>query len=156
MLHNIGRFILRIGAEFFFGKHHIKNLERLNNGRPMVVCSNHTAAQLDGVLIMIFSKRKFHVLVSADVFNRKWVANLLANINLIPIYRMRDGFSRDIILAEARLMAYDIGKLRCRCPRQRRANITASQPLQSAYCSLNTPLHVTARTVFRLLGFICR
>ncbi len=93
MLHNIGRFILRIGAEFFFGKHHIKNLERLNNGRPMVVCSNHTAAHLDAVLIMIFSKREFHVLVRADVFNRKWIASLLAKINLIPIYRMRDGFS---------------------------------------------------------------
>lgn len=92
MLYSIGKLILRIGAEFFFGKHHIKNLERLNNGKPMVVCANHTAAHLDGVLIMIFSKRKFHVLVRADVFKRKWVANLLAKINLIPIYRMRDGF----------------------------------------------------------------
>lgn len=93
MLYFIGKLVLRIGAEFFFGKHHLKNLERLNTGKPLVVCSNHASAHLDGVLIMIFSKRKFHVLVRADVFKKKWVASLLAKINLIPIYRMRDGFS---------------------------------------------------------------
>lgn len=93
MLYFIGKLLLRIGAEFFFGKHHLKNLERLNTGKPLVVCSNHASAHLDGVLIMIFSKRKFHVLVRADVFKKKWVASLLAKINLIPIYRMRDGFS---------------------------------------------------------------
>ncbi len=93
MLYFIGKLILRIGAEFFFGKHHLKNLERLNTGMPLIVCANHASAHLDGVLIMIFSKRKFHVLVRADVFKKKWVANLLAKINLIPIYRMRDGFS---------------------------------------------------------------
>jgi len=93
MVYSILKFLLRVSAELFFGKHHIKNLERLNNGKPLVVCANHTTAHLDGVLIMIFSKRKFHVLVRGDIFKKKWLASFLGKINLIPIYRMRDGFS---------------------------------------------------------------
>lgn len=93
MVYTILKFLLRVSAELFFGKHHIKNLERLNNGKPLVVCANHTTAHLDGVLIMIFSKRKFHVLVRGDIFKKKWVASFLGKINLIPIFRMRDGFS---------------------------------------------------------------
>lgn len=93
MIYFIGKYLLRIGAEFFFGKHHIKSFERLNTGKPLLVCSNHASAHLDGILIMIFSKRKFHVLVRADVFKKKWVSKLLAKINLIPIYRIRDGFN---------------------------------------------------------------
>lgn len=110
MLYFIGKLLLRIGAEFFFGKHHLKNLERLNTGKPLVVCSNHASAHLDGVLIMIFSKRKFHVLVRADVFKKKWVANLLTKINLIPIYRMRDGFSSLEKNSETFDLCYDILK----------------------------------------------
>lgn len=93
MIYKTLEFLLRISAEFFFGKHHLKNLERLNNGKPLVVCANHTTAHLDGVLIMIFSKRKFHVLVRGDIFNKKWIAKFLSKINLIPIFRIRDGYS---------------------------------------------------------------
>lgn len=93
MMYLLGKIILRAGAEFFFSKHHLEKLERLNTGKPLVVCANHASAHLDGILIMIFSKRRFHVLVRADVFKKKWVANLLAKINLIPIYRIRDGFN---------------------------------------------------------------
>jgi 1-acyl-sn-glycerol-3-phosphate acyltransferase len=93
MVYAFGKYLLRLGAEFFFSKHHIKSFEKLRTNKPLVVCSNHAAAHLDGILIMIFSRRRFHVLVRADVFKKKWVANLLAKINLIPIYRIRDGFN---------------------------------------------------------------
>ena len=93
MIYTILRYLLRVSAEFFFGKHHLINLEKLNNGKPLVVCANHTTAHLDGVLIMIFSRRKFHVLVRGDVFQKKWIAKFLSAIRLIPIYRIRDGYS---------------------------------------------------------------
>ena len=110
MVYTILKFLLRLSAEFFFGKHHIKNLEKLNNGKPLVVCANHTTAHLDGVLIMIFSKRKFHVLVRGDIFKKKWVAKLLGTINLIPIFRMRDGFSSLEKNTETFDICYDILK----------------------------------------------
>jgi len=93
MIYGFAKILLRVSAEFFFSKHHIINFEKLRTGKPLVVCANHASAHLDGILIMIFSRRKFHVLVRADIFKKKWVANLLAKINLIPIYRMRDGIN---------------------------------------------------------------
>ncbi len=110
MLYFIGKLLLRIGAEFFFSKHHLINLEKLNTNKPLLVCANHASAHLDGILIMIFSKRKFHVLVRADVFKKKWVANLLAKINLIPIYRIRDGFNNLEKNSETFDRCYDILK----------------------------------------------
>lgn len=93
MIYAFGKYLLRIGAEFFFSKHQLINFEKLRTNKPLVVCANHASAHLDGILIMIFSRRRFHVLVRADVFKKKWLANLLAKINLIPIYRIRDGFN---------------------------------------------------------------
>lgn len=110
MVYFIAKLILRIGAEFFFSKHHLINLERLKTGKPLIVCANHASAHLDGILIMIFSKRKFHVLVRADVFKKKWVSKLLAKINLIPIYRIRDGFNNLEKNSETFDLCYDILK----------------------------------------------
>jgi 1-acyl-sn-glycerol-3-phosphate acyltransferase len=93
MIYAFGKYLLRLGAEFFFSKHHIKSFENLRTNKPLIVCANHASAHLDGILIMIFSRRRFHVLVRADVFKKKWVSKLLAKINLIPIYRIRDGFN---------------------------------------------------------------
>ncbi len=110
MVYAFGKYLLRLGAEFFFSKHHIKSFEKLRTNKPLVVCSNHASAHLDGILIMIFSRRRFHVLVRADVFKKKWVANLLAKINLIPIYRIRDGFNNLEKNSETFDRCYDILK----------------------------------------------
>lgn len=93
MVYIIAKFLVRIAAELFFSKHHLRNLDALETNKPLIVCANHASAHLDGILIMIFSKRKYHVLVRADIFQKKWLANILAKFHLIPIYRMRDGIS---------------------------------------------------------------
>lgn len=110
MIYGFAKFLLRVSAEFFFSKHHIINFEKLRTGKPLVVCANHASAHLDGILIMIFSRRRFHVLVRADIFKKKWVANLLAKINLIPIYRMRDGINNLEKNSETFDLCYEILK----------------------------------------------
>lgn len=110
MIYGFAKFLLRVTAEFFFSKHHIINFEKLRTGKPLVVCANHASAHLDGILIMIFSRRRFHVLVRADIFKKKWVANLLAKINLIPIYRMRDGINNLEKNSETFDLCYEILK----------------------------------------------
>ncbi len=92
MIYSILKFLIRCTAELFYSKHKIIHFENLDTSKPLIICANHAAAHLDGMLIMIFSKRRFHVLVRADVFNKPWIAKFLSYVNLIPIYRMRDGY----------------------------------------------------------------
>lgn len=91
MIYSILKFLIKCSAELFYSKHKLIHFENLDTNKPLVICANHATAHLDGILIMIYSKRKYHVLVRADIFNKPWLAKLLAKINLIPIYRMRDG-----------------------------------------------------------------
>ncbi len=91
MIYSILKFLIKCSAELFYSKHKLIHFDHLDTNKPLVICANHATAHLDGILIMIYSRRKFHVLVRADIFNKPWLANLLAKINLIPIYRMRDG-----------------------------------------------------------------
>lgn len=91
MIYSILKFLIKCSAELFYSKHKLIHYDHLDTNKPLVICANHASAHLDGILIMIYSKRKYHVLVRADIFNKPWLAKLLAKINLIPIYRMRDG-----------------------------------------------------------------
>lgn len=91
MIYTILKFLIKCAAEFFYSKHKIIHFDRLETNQPLIICANHASAHLDGILIMIYSKRKYYVLVRADIFNKPWLAKLLAKIHLIPIYRMRDG-----------------------------------------------------------------
>ncbi len=91
MIYSILKFLIKCSAELFYSKHKLIHFDHLDTNKPLVICANHASAHLDGILIMIYSKRKYHVLVRADIFNKPWLAKLLAKINLIPIYRMRDG-----------------------------------------------------------------
>lgn len=91
IIYTITKYLVRAGAELFFSKHHIQNFKDLETKGPLIVCANHASAHFDGILIMIFARRKFHVLVRADIFKKPWLAAILAKFNLVPIYRIRDG-----------------------------------------------------------------
>lgn len=87
-------FVIRIAAYFFYPEKELIGLKRLNTNKPLLVCANHGNAFIDAMLIMAFSRRKYHVLVRADVFNAKWANWLLQKWQLIPVYRMRDGIGQ--------------------------------------------------------------
>ncbi len=88
------RKLVRLSAEFFFSKKYLVDLQKLNTKKPLLVCANHASTFLDAMLIMVLTKRTYHVLVRADVFQRPWAKWFLSQFNLIPIYRMRDGINQ--------------------------------------------------------------
>jgi 1-acyl-sn-glycerol-3-phosphate acyltransferase len=94
MLYSFCKLLIRIAVELFFRKKYVQNLQALNTGKPLLVCANHCNSFLDAMIIMVLSKRKYHVLVRADVFKKKWVDYILRKLNLVPIYRMKDGYDQ--------------------------------------------------------------
>lgn len=59
---------------------------------PVIFVANHQNAFLDAVLIICSSHRNPWALARANVFKKKWAHTLLTIIQMMPVYRFRDGF----------------------------------------------------------------
>lgn len=76
----------------FFHKITTHGLSNIPNNKPVILAANHQNALLDALVIAICVKKPVHFMTRADLFKNKIVSKLLRSLNLIPIYRMRDGF----------------------------------------------------------------
>jgi 1-acyl-sn-glycerol-3-phosphate acyltransferase len=69
----------------------ITGLENFPTDKPVILISNHQNAMLDPVLICVFTPKQLHWLARADVFKNPFVKKILHRINMMPVYRERDG-----------------------------------------------------------------
>lgn len=58
---------------------------------PLILGCNHPNSFLDAILVGSVMKKQVHFLTRGDVFHKKWAVKLLQSVNMIPIYRIRDG-----------------------------------------------------------------
>lgn len=58
---------------------------------PLVLGCHHPNSFLDAILIGAQMKKRVHFLTRSDVFKNKWAAMVMRSVNMIPIYRIRDG-----------------------------------------------------------------
>lgn len=91
MYYSFFRFFLRIAVYLYFKKVYIHNLKTVPRKTPLILVSNHGNSFMDAILIAITLKREIHFLARADVFNSFWKRWFLEKINMMPIYRIRDG-----------------------------------------------------------------
>lgn len=85
------RVYIRIGLFFFFKKMVVSGLENVPEKGAVLLVSNHKNALIDPLLIATSLKRHIHFLTRASAFKVKLVKWLLSTVNMLPIYRMRDG-----------------------------------------------------------------
>jgi 1-acyl-sn-glycerol-3-phosphate acyltransferase len=80
-----------IGFRFYFRRWQIANPPKLSRREPVIYVANHQNAFLDA-LCMIFSQNKQPVfLVRANIFASPVARFMLRSLNMLPIYRKRDG-----------------------------------------------------------------
>ncbi len=79
------------GLFFFFKKIKVYGEGNLPKKGAILLVSNHKNALIDPLLIATTMKRSIHFLTRASAFKLKPVYWLLSTLNMIPIYRMRDG-----------------------------------------------------------------
>jgi 1-acyl-sn-glycerol-3-phosphate acyltransferase len=91
MLKTLLRALVRVALPFFAKTVRISHREQLNQKGPLVLALNHPNSFLDAVLLGAFMKEPVHFLARGDVFHKRWIRNILTSINMIPIYRIRDG-----------------------------------------------------------------
>jgi len=79
------------GLFFFFKKIKIYNEEYIPEKGAVLLVSNHKNALLDPLIIATAMRRDAHFLARASAFKLKPISWFLSSLNMIPIYRIRDG-----------------------------------------------------------------
>ncbi|TYB77246.1 glycerol acyltransferase [Bizionia myxarmorum] len=68
-------------------------MEHVPKKQPVLFVSNHNNALIDALLIVTQSGRLSYFLTRASVFKKPFVNWLLRSLNMLPVYRVRDGWS---------------------------------------------------------------
>lgn len=91
-LHTV-RTYLRIGMFFYFRKLMVHGLENIPKDKPVLFLANHQNALLDALLIASKCGRFPFFLTRAAVFKRKFISKILKSLQMLPVYRVRDGWN---------------------------------------------------------------
>ena len=91
MLNGLLKLWVRLALPFFAVRIDISGRERLASEGPLLLAVNHPNSFLDAVLLGAFMRHPVHYLARGDVFRKKWIRTILSRMNMLPVYRMRDG-----------------------------------------------------------------
>ena len=86
------RFILKIGLFFYFKQFKVIGKSNIPTDKPLLVLGNHQSALIDPLLLAVTFKQFAYYLTRAGVFQRKLVKAILNSVNMLPVYRIRDGW----------------------------------------------------------------
>ena len=90
---HVVRGYLRIGLFFYYRRFYIVNRKAVPKTGPLVILSNHNNALMDALLIATRAGRFSYFLTRASVFKNPKVESFLKSLNMLPVYRVRDGWS---------------------------------------------------------------
>lgn len=77
----------------YFKRIEVSGKNKIPSKTPKIFVTNHQNAFLDAIILGCLYKEKLHFLTRASVFKKPLVRWLLSQINMLPIYRIRDGIS---------------------------------------------------------------
>lgn len=82
---------IHTGLFFYFKKINVYGTDNIPKKGAVLFVSNHKNALIDPILIATTTTRNIHFLTRASAFKLKLVKWLLSTVNMLPIYRLRDG-----------------------------------------------------------------
>jgi 1-acyl-sn-glycerol-3-phosphate acyltransferase len=91
MLKGLLKVWVRLALPFFARDIRITGKEQFSQKGPLVLAVNHPNSFLDALLLAAYMQNPVHFLSRGDVFRIGWVRALLMHINMLPVYRIRDG-----------------------------------------------------------------
>jgi 1-acyl-sn-glycerol-3-phosphate acyltransferase len=77
----------------FYRKVIVLGRENINPDFPLIFAPNHQNALMDALAVLFTHKGQPIFLARADIFKRKTIAAFLYFLKILPVYRIRDGFS---------------------------------------------------------------
>ena len=83
---------IRLGLRFYFRRLDVYGLDHLPTQGPVLFAANHQNSFLDALILAAVQPRRMHYLVRADVFKKPWASKMLRALNMMPVFRFRDGW----------------------------------------------------------------
>ncbi|MCX6326433.1 MAG: 1-acyl-sn-glycerol-3-phosphate acyltransferase [Bacteroidia bacterium] len=77
----------------FYRKVIVLGRENINPDHHLIFAPNHQNALMDALAVLFTQEGHLIFLARADIFKRKTIAAILYFLKLLPVYRIRDGFS---------------------------------------------------------------
>ena len=91
-LHSV-RFYIKLGLFFYYRKITVHNADNIPKNKPVLLLANHHNALLDALVIATHSGRFACFLTRAGVFKNPRISKLLKSLQMLPVYRIRDGWN---------------------------------------------------------------
>jgi len=91
-LHSVRAYI-KFGLSCYYRRFQVVNTQNVPKNKPVLFLANHQNALIDPLLIATKSGRFCHFLTRASVFKKPMVSKLLHSLQMLPVYRIRDGWS---------------------------------------------------------------
>lgn len=92
MFYALLKLYCRITLKFYFSKWQAHGAENIPEGQVLFV-PNHQNAFLDAVLVACSSKKNPWFITRSDVFKSDFAKWILGKLQMLPVYRFRDGYS---------------------------------------------------------------
>ena len=93
LINAILRLLVKVALHGYFKKIIVEGKENLPKDRPVILVANHQNALIDPLLLATHTRLNPWFLTRAAVFTSPFVRKLLHLIRMLPVYRLRDGFS---------------------------------------------------------------
>jgi 1-acyl-sn-glycerol-3-phosphate acyltransferase len=77
----------------FYRKVIVLGLENINPDDHLIFAPNHQNALMDALAVLFTHQGQPVFLARADIFRKKMIASILYFLKILPVYRIRDGFS---------------------------------------------------------------
>lgn len=93
VFNGILRILVKIALHLFYRKIYVSGKENIPKNVPIILVANHQNALIDPLLIATHTRLNPWFLTRASVFKNPVIAKILHFIRMLPVYRVRDGFS---------------------------------------------------------------
>lgn len=91
MLYRILRFLIRMALKIFCVSIKVHNKKALQQRGPLLIVANHPDSFFDALVIAANCTYPISFLARGDVFTKPWHNFLLRALNMMPVYRQREG-----------------------------------------------------------------
>lgn len=88
------KLFLKISLQFYAKEIKVSGKQNIPRKGAVLFAINHPNALMDPLFVTTNCTRENHFLVRADVFKKPLIKKMLASLNLMPIYRIRDGIKQ--------------------------------------------------------------
>jgi len=85
------KILIQAGLWLFCNKIHLKNKQLFSTKGALLIIANHPNSFLDALIIGSYYKRRVYFLARGDAFKKPVHRFLLESLNMIPVYRLREG-----------------------------------------------------------------